>query len=629
MKLLLAAVLVAAALLIGRGSPDSTAPVGRAASVVGVFAPRGMMAARTLPRLAGTNMTYHGGWVMRTNTTYAIYWVPPGSTCGSADPDCSGYEQAINGYLKDVAAASGSDSNVHSVDTEYSDTTGPIAYQSTFGGWAVAHSAFPTYNPSSSCIDGTDPVCLTDQQIQTEIQNVITSTGWPDGQSSLFVFMTPDAVGECTTYNDNDCVSNTHCADHGGFTGSNSQPVIYAFEPFAATNGCAGIPLNPSPNGDAADPTVNLISHEMNEAITDPWGDGWYAGATQAGGEVADLCAWNFGNPLGTAPNGQAYNEVINGHYYYLQQEWSNNRSQCVQRDVPGVDVPTGLEVPVVTGAAGVGQLASTSNGTWAGTPTSYAYRWQRCVAGENNSCTDIASATGPTYQLETADAGFVVRSEVTALNAQGASAPVASGTSDVVVSIPASTAPPTLSGLAGVGRTLLTLAGTWNPAASTIAFQWLRCAADGTSCAPIPGAIKADYVLAAADAGHTVEARVSATDAAGTTTALSNRSKVVVALPASTKPPHVSGRARVGKKLSGTHGSWTNAPTAYRDQWLRCNRKGGSCTAIRRATRSTYRLTSRDAGHRLRLRIIAVNPAGSRIATSLPTARVAAPNKR
>ncbi len=148
MKLLLAAVLVAAALLIGRGSPDSTAPVGRAASVVGVFAPLGMMAARTLPRLAGTNMTYHGGWVMRlwTNTTYAIYWSAR-QHLWLGRSYCSGYEQAINGYLKDVAAASGSDSNVHSVDTEYSDTTGPIAYQSTFGGWAVAHSAFPNVQP--------------------------------------------------------------------------------------------------------------------------------------------------------------------------------------------------------------------------------------------------------------------------------------------------------------------------------------------------------------------------------------------------------------------------------------------------------------------------------------------------
>jgi hypothetical protein len=576
--------------------------------------------------LAGTDVTYHGGWVMRTNTTYAIYWVPPGYTCGDSDPTCVDYEIGINRYFRDVAAASGSNSNVYSVDTEYYDDTGAIAYQSTFAHAAIDHDPFPPYDPNTSCTDGADPVCLTDQQAKDEIQKIITETGWAGGESSLFSLMTPDSVGWCRTYNDNHCVPSATCAWHGGFTGADGQPVVYTVAPFAATDGCDGNPPNPSPNGDAADATINLISHEMNEAITDPWGTAWYAGDTSH--EIADPpCAWNFGNPLGTAPNGQPYNQVINGHYYWLQQEWSNDGSHCVQRYVPGVDLPTNLAAPVITGAAGVGQLLSTSNGTWAGTPTSYAYRWQRCVPGQDSRCTDIAGATAATYRLETADASLVVRSEVTALNAAGASAPVASAASDIVVSIPASTAPPVLSGLAGVGRTLSTSAGTWSSAVSTLAYQWLRCTAGGSGCAVIPGAIDSAYVAVAADAGHTLEARVSATNAAGTTAALSNRSRVVVALPVSTKAPRISGRARVGKLLSGSHGSWTNSPTAYRYQWLRCNKRGGSCSLIRRATHSTYRLTRRDAGHRLRLRIIAVNPAGSRMATSPPTARVPAPH--
>jgi len=627
MKMLLAAGLVAGAIAIV-GSPDDAAGVGRGSSLLSIISPPGMPEGLDSPHDAGVNMTYHGGWVMRTNTTYAIYWDPTGTSCGASDPTCGNYVMAIDRYFRDVAAASGSNSNVYSVDTEYSDTTGPIAYQSTFGGGFLDGDPFPPYNPSTSCIDGTDPVCLTDEQIQAEIQKVITKLGWPDGKSSLFVLMTPDLVGACVTNNDNHCVPNATCAWHGGFVGSDAQPAIYAFEPFAATNGCAGNPLNPSPNGNAADPTINLIDHEMNEAITDPWGDGWYANTTQ-GGEIADLCAWNFGNPLGTAPNGQAYDEVINGHEYWLQQLWSNDGSHCVQRYVPGVEPPTNNAAPVITGAAGVGQLLSTSNGTWAGTPTSYAYRWQRCVPGEYSGCTDITGATAATYRLETADTGFVVRSEVTALNAAGASAPVASAASNVVVPVPESTVPPALSGLAGVGRTLSTSAGAWNPAASTFAYQWLRCAVDGSGCAPITGATGTSYVLVAADASHALEARVSATDVAGTTAALSNRSRIVVALPALRKAPRISGRARVGKKLSGSHGSWTNTPTAYRYQWLRCNKRGRSCNRIRRATHSTYRLTGRDAGHRLRLRIIALNPAGSRMASSLPTARVPTPHKR
>jgi hypothetical protein len=613
MKALLAAALVAGAVALGVGSGASAADIGTRASSLGALAPPGS------PPLAAANMTYHGGWVMRTNTTYPIYWIPPGYTCGPSDLSCTGYEIAVNRYFKDVAAASGSNSNVYSADTEYSDTTGPIAYQSTFGHAAIDGAPYPPYTPGTSCTVSPEAACLTDGQIKAEIQNVITELGWPDGESSFFVLMTPDSVGECTTYNDGDCIPGTHCADHGEFTGTDGHPVVYAYIPFAATDGCAGNPLNPMPNGNAADPAANLISHEMNEAITDPTPGGWYAGDTRH--EIADLCAWNFGNPLGTAPNGQAYNQVINGHVYWVQQEWSNDGSHCVQRYVPGVDLPTTLAAPAVSGAAGVGQVLSTSDGTWAGAPTSYAYRWQRCVRA--GSCTDIAGATAATYRVDPADAGFAVRSEVTALNAAGASAPVPSAASDVVVALPTANTDPALSGAAGVGRTLSVLGDVWDPASSTLAYQWLRCAADGTGCAPIAGAADVDYLLVAADAGHTIQARVSATDAAGTTAALSNRSAVVVALPGVTKAPRISGRTRVGRRLSAGRGSWTNSPTTYGYQWLRCNARGGSCVAIRRAANSTYRLVGRDVGHRLRLRVTALNAAGSSTATSRPSARV------
>jgi hypothetical protein len=213
-------------------------------------------------------MTYHGGWVMRTNTTYAIYWFPSGSACG-VSASCDSYVSGVDRFFKDVAAASGSDSNVYSVDTQYSDATGPIAYQSTFGGAFIADAPFPPYNPSTSCTQAPYAVCLTDQQVRTEIQNVITTLGWPNSESSLFVLMVPNSVGECLTAGSSQCVG---CGNHGRFTGSNSQPVLYAFIPYSATFSCAGNPKDPSPNGDDADPAVNVISHEMNEAITNPWG---------------------------------------------------------------------------------------------------------------------------------------------------------------------------------------------------------------------------------------------------------------------------------------------------------------------------------------------------------------------
>ena len=107
---------------------------------------------------------------------------------------------------------------------------------------------------------------------------------------------------------------------------------------------------------------------------------------------------------------------------------------------------------------------------------------------------------------------------------------------------------------------------------------------------------------------------------------AASKATAVVVDVPVAGKAPHISGRARVGKRLSGSHGSWTFAPTHYGYKWMRCNARGGSCSNIHHATHRTYKLTSRDAGHRLRLMITATNAAGSRVATSAASARVAAP---
>jgi hypothetical protein len=92
--------------------------------------------------------------------------------------------------------------------------------------------------------------------------------------------------------------------------------------------------------------------------------------------------------------------------------------------------------------------------------------------------------------------------------------------------------------------------------------------------------------------------------------------------VPTAKTAPHISGRARVGKRLSGSHGSWTYTAT-YRYQWLRCNAHGASCAKIRHATHSTYRLTSHDTGHRLRLRVTATNTAGTAVATSAASSRI------
>jgi hypothetical protein len=96
-------------------------------------------------------------------------------------------------------------------------------------------------------------------------------------------------------------------------------------------------------------------------------------------------------------------------------------------------------------------------------------------------------------------------------------------------------------------------------------------------------------------------------------------------AAPVSTAPPTISGTPTVGQTLTASNGSWSNAPTAYAYQWLRCNGGGNSCVSIANATEKTYALVAADAGQTLRVRVTATNTDGSAAAESAATDQVAA----
>ncbi len=464
-----------------------------------------------------------------------------GSSSGFLGFD-SNYESVINRYFADVAHDSGGNANVYSVATQYSDGSGPIQYQSTFGGSYVDHDPLP----KSGCNDGQDSACLTDGQVQAEIQRVLTANGWHGGTGNIFFVMTPDGVGSCADRYSVQCASNYYCAYHGDFTDSSSEPVIYAVEPYQATiPGCSS---GSSPNGDDADTTLNTISHEHNEAITDPFADAWWAN-DGAEDENGDLCAWTFGTPLGGAGT-TTYNQLINGHPYWLQQEYSNAGGGCVQNlggpsTPPGVGsgplayhggqvmhtnttyaiywlpTPRNNTRPTVSGTAAVKQHLRSSSGSWNGSPVRFAYQWQRCSRG-NPGCVDIPGATGSTYTLKKADAGKYVRSTVRAQNVNGASVSVTSA-GRFVVSLPHSEKAPSISGQTRVGHRLSESRGSWSGPPRTFGFQWLRCNAQGARCAAIADAAHTSYKLTQQDAGHRLRVQVTAVNAAGRKTATSS----------------------------------------------------------------------------------------------------------
>ena len=490
---------------------------------------------------------------------------PAAPTTLTFDPT---YQTLINRYFTDVEAASAAHAtdNVYSTDTQYYSNPGMVSiqYASTFGGSYVAHDPLP----ANGCADGVDTFCLTDQQLQDEIQNALTTKGWHGSPTNVFFLMTPNGVGSCEfagpASNANPCSTNFFCAYHSDFVNGSGEDVIYANEPYeGGTVGCSDPLTQGFPNDVDADTTINTISHEHNEAITDPLGNAWYSNDANQD-ENGDLCAFSFGTQLGGTPGVDSWNQVINGHNYELQEEFSN-------RDAPHPNTgcvlslggPSDPETP-----PGKGPLVY-HNGPVMHTNTTYAIYWL----------------------------------------------PVAGNTS-----------PPVVTGSAVVNSTLTTSPGSWSGAPSGYSYQWQQCSTSGANCVNIPGATAATYKLTSADGVHTVRSTIQATNVNGTSAlTASAATAVVIAVPAVTKAPRISGRARVGKRLSASRGSWIGPPTAYRFQWLRCNTRGGHCKRIGGATRTRYRLIKRDAKHRLRVRVTALNVAGSGTATSATSRRVAA----
>lgn len=96
---------------------------------------------------------------------------------------------------------------------------------------------------------------------------------------------------------------------------------------------------------------------------------------------------------------------------------------------------------------------------------------------------------------------------------------------------------------------------------------------------------------------------------------------------PVNTAVPTISGTTTVGETLTAGDGTWSNSPTSFAYQWLRCNGGGNSCVNVANGTQKTYTLVGADAGHAMRVRVTATNADGSSSAQSVPTGAVATVN--
>jgi hypothetical protein len=275
-----------------------------------------------------SNLDYNGGAVMPANTNYAVYWRPSGAPEYPAE-----YQSGLDQYFEDLAHDSGASTNVDSVSAQYNDAAGAFAtYESHFGGVLLDTDPYPANGCSRA------PICLTDAQLRAELTKLVSERKLPADLEHEYFLISPPGVEDCFTSAGSQCSAGTspgtYCAYHGNIPLADGGEIIYANDPYVT--GVAGCDDGNHPNGRPSDGALEGgLSHEHNESITDPEPNTGWTDFGGSGGEVGDKCRSSLGVPLGEVEADGAkykYNQVLDGHFYWYQEEWSNQGNECRQR---------------------------------------------------------------------------------------------------------------------------------------------------------------------------------------------------------------------------------------------------------------------------------------------------------
>lgn len=156
----------------------------------------------------------------------------------------------------------------------------------------------------------------------------------------------------------------------------------------------------------------------------------------------------------------------------------------------------------------------------------------------------------------------------------------------------------PKINGIKRVGSTLTSTTPKTKPTATKSSHQWLRSGKN------INGATKNKYVLTPADLGKTLSVKIVYKRSGYLSLAKTSSAttKISVGKFAVTKTPRISGKQQTGKTLKASTGTWSAKPTKFSYRW---HRNG---VPISKATKSTYKVTSRDRG-----KVLSVKVTGSR----------------
>jgi hypothetical protein len=352
--------LTAPSALAAPRAPAKTSPPAkpvfhpRVGSALGLFPALTFQNGRLQPAQSAsqplTPVTYHGGQTMTGGiTVHTIFWTG-GTNPFQGRPSGAPHDYIgmIQQYLTDVSDSSTGTSgqtctatrcNVFTVEPQFGWGTTPGGI--THGAYTVAYhrstdtiiDSAPYPSKSEQCASPQNTAtCITDAQVQAEINRIINASGGSRGLHDIWYVFTPPDVDECIS--PGVCESNAYAGYHS-LSNLGAGTTIYAYtgDPIVETKSVNNPGSDPEGYPDA-EVVIDVVAHETNEAMTDPEGVGYM---DPNGFEVGDKCEFGpqYGTPLGFASNGSPYNQVINGHKYLTQEMWANsdnsNNPDCVQ----------------------------------------------------------------------------------------------------------------------------------------------------------------------------------------------------------------------------------------------------------------------------------------------------------
>ena len=185
--------------------------------------------------LPSDGLCSHGGPVAHANETFALVWDP--------HPHADYSAPYVEQFLRDVADGSGGLGSPFSIATQYTDAGGHAANSSLYGGGYDFAAGYPangctvsgTHHYASTpggLVDLPNDICLTDAQIKSELQSMVTQNGiigrTQPGHTPVLVLLTPPGVETCLDSSGDLCSANSDPTQAPG-SGANHAPQFCSY----------------------------------------------------------------------------------------------------------------------------------------------------------------------------------------------------------------------------------------------------------------------------------------------------------------------------------------------------------------------------------------------------------------